>query len=128
MPRSCNGPAPSHDRSRYIIAFHSLNDLQLTMNSASRSHSSRETWLDVHTFIPFGSNVFLPSPVPQARISTSDVLTIFTTSDKLTMETPFGGEMLEVTPQAYQEFLELSSRTQKKYERLFDVWSRKLRR
>ena len=98
------------------------------MNSASRSHSSRETWLDVHTFIPFGSNVFLPSPVPQARISTSDVLTIFTTSDKLTMETPFGSEMLEVTPQAYQEFLELSSRTQKKYERLFDVWSRKLRR
>ncbi|KAI0084459.1 hypothetical protein BDY19DRAFT_898485 [Irpex rosettiformis] len=101
---------------------------QVMIVQASRSHSSRETWLDVHTFMPFGSNVFLPSPVPEARIPSSDVLTIFTMNDKLTTESIFGNDMLEVSPRAYKEFLELSSRTQKKYERLFAVWSKKSRR
>ncbi|KAI0825848.1 hypothetical protein BC629DRAFT_1276634 [Irpex lacteus] len=101
---------------------------QVMIVQASRSHNSREAWLDVHTFMPFGSNVFLPSPVPQARISSSDILTIFPSSDKLAHESAFGNDVLEISPRAYEEFVELSSRMQKKYERLFDVWSKKSRR
>jgi len=100
---------------------------QVTVIQASRSHNLREAWLDVHTFMPFGSNVFLPSPVPQARISASDILTIFPTSDKVNCESAPMGGMLELSTQAYEEFIELSSRMQKKYERLFNVWSRKAR-
>ncbi|KAI0705176.1 hypothetical protein BC835DRAFT_1314764 [Cytidiella melzeri] len=100
---------------------------QVMVVQASRSHSSRESQLDVHTFIPFGSNVFLSSPVPEARISSSDILTIFPTSDRISCDSAGMGEILELSPRAYREFIELSSRMQKKYERLFDVWSRKSR-
>ena len=82
---------------------------------ASRSQKQREHWLDVHTFTPLGNRVFLPSPVPQARISSSDILSIFPTSDKIS----FASGMLELPPQAYSEYIELSSRMQEKYERLF---------
>ncbi|KAI0343080.1 hypothetical protein BDW22DRAFT_1356645 [Trametopsis cervina] len=97
---------------------------QVTLVQASRSHSSREGWLDVHTFMPFGSNVFLQSPVPQARIPSNDILTIFPATDKVSFET---GGTLELSPQACEEFMELSSRMQQKYEKMFDIWCRKSR-
>lgn len=76
--------------------------------------------MDVHTFTPLGNCIFLPSPVPQARISSSDILSIFPSSDKIN----FAGGMLELPPKAYSEFIELSSRMQEKYERLFSALSR----
>lgn len=75
--------------------------------------------------MPFGSSLFLPTPVPQARIPSADVLAVFPTADKISAESHAVGGMLEISPKAYEEFIELSSRMQKKYERLFDAWSRK---
>ena len=75
----------------------------------------------MHTFTPLGNCVFLPSAVPQARISPSDILSIFPSSDNIS----FAGGMLELPPKAYSEFIELSSRMQEKYEAVFfnlGVW------
>ena len=69
----------------------------------------------MHTFTPLGNRVFLPSAVPQARISSSDILSIFPVSDHVS----FSGGLLELPPKAHSEFVELSSRMQEKYERLF---------
>ena len=93
---------------------------------ASRSHRQRDTWIDVDTFTPLGNRVFLPSAVPQARIASADILSIFPASDKVR----FAGGVLELPPQAHSEFIELSSRMQEKYERMFCALSesRKARR
>lgn len=93
--------------------------------SATRTHNQRERWVDVYTYAPFGERVFLASPVPQARISSRDILTIFPTDDA--PRKPVSG-MLELAPQAFTEYMELSSRTQKRHEQLFNAWSTKPRR
>ncbi|KDQ61578.1 hypothetical protein JAAARDRAFT_31034 [Jaapia argillacea MUCL 33604] len=87
---------------------------------ATRTHGPQDRWLDVNTYIPFGERIFLPSNVPQARISSSDILTIFPSSDVFDM--PAAGEMLEVPPKAFAEFIELSSRNQKRYENLWKAY------
>lgn len=80
----------------------------------------------MHTYTPLGNRVFLASAVPQARISSTDILSIFPASDNVGA----AGGMLELPPKAYSEFVELSSRMQAKYERLFCALaeSRKARR
>ncbi|OCH87375.1 hypothetical protein OBBRIDRAFT_695139, partial [Obba rivulosa] len=83
---------------------------------AARSHTQRDPWVDVLTYAPFGDRVFLASNVPQARISARDILTIFPPEDVL--RAPTAG-MIELPPQAFQEFLELNSRTQERNEVLF---------
>ena len=94
--------------------------------TASRSHKRNDAWIDVHTFMPLGNRVFLPSAVPEARICSSDILSIFPATDRIDVE----GGMLELPPKAYSEFVELSSRMQEKYELLFSSMSqsRKVRR
>ena len=67
----------------------------------------RDRWLDVYTFAPFGERVFLATDTPHARISSSDVLTIFPSSDVFrTLDVG----MLELPHQAFSEFNELSAR------------------
>ncbi|OBZ74205.1 hypothetical protein A0H81_05853 [Grifola frondosa] len=89
---------------------------------AARSHNCRDRWVDVYTFAPFGERVFLASAVPHARISSSDILTIFPSDD--VVRSPAKG-MLELPQKAFSEFMELSGRTQKRYEDLFSVWAAK---
>ncbi|KAI0794000.1 hypothetical protein C8Q74DRAFT_1314923 [Fomes fomentarius] len=91
---------------------------QVMVVQATRTHSQRERWVDVYTYAPFGERVFLASPVPQARISSRDILTIFPTDDA--PRQPVSG-MLELAPQAFTEYMELSSRTQKRHEQLFNA-------
>ncbi|EKM50444.1 uncharacterized protein PHACADRAFT_104496 [Phanerochaete carnosa HHB-10118-sp] len=90
---------------------------KVTVVHASRSHKRGDAWIDVHTFTPLGNRVFLPSTVPEARISSLDILSIFPTADKIGVS----GGMLELPPKAYSEFIELSSRMQEKYEQLFST-------
>ncbi|KAI0350667.1 hypothetical protein OH77DRAFT_1430657 [Trametes cingulata] len=91
---------------------------QVMIVQAARTHGQRERWVDVYTYTPFGERVFLASAVPQARISSRDILTIFP-EDEGVREPTTG--MLELPPQAFWEFVELSSRTQKHYEQLFSA-------
>ncbi|KAI0731283.1 hypothetical protein C8Q76DRAFT_587633, partial [Earliella scabrosa] len=89
---------------------------QVMIVQAARTHSQRERWVDVYTYTPFGERVFLASPVPQARIASRDVLAILPTGDA--PREPTVG-MLELPPNAFTEYMELSSRTQKRHEQLF---------
>ncbi|KAI0741531.1 hypothetical protein C8Q80DRAFT_1273948 [Daedaleopsis nitida] len=99
---------------------------QVMVVQAARTHSQREPWVDVYTYAPFGDRVFLASPVPQARISSRDILTIFP-ADDCAREAATG--ILELPPRAFSEYMELSSRTQKRHEQLFrSAWSRKAHR
>ena len=86
---------------------------------AARTHSQRERWVDVYTYTTFGERVFLASPVPQARISSRDILTIFPADDAPRQPTT---GMLELPPKAFFEYIELSSRTQQRHEQLFSAW------
>lgn len=93
---------------------------QVVIVQAARTHTQFDLYLDVFTYIPFGNRTFLASSVPQARISPLDILTIFPGSDVIGR--PERG-MLELPPQAFKEFMELSAMTQKRYETLFSAWS-----
>ncbi|KAJ6581203.1 hypothetical protein B0H19DRAFT_928932 [Mycena capillaripes] len=96
---------------------------QVMVVQAARSHSSRDRFLDVYTFMPFGPDrVFLATHIPKARISTSDILTIFPPEDILRTRSPSPG-MLELPEEAFTEFNELSSRTQERYERMWNAWA-----
>jgi len=86
----------------------------------ARSHTWRDRWLEVYTFIPFGDRVFLATDVPRARISSTDILTIFPTTDIFC--TPAKG-LLELPQQAFSEFMELSCRNQTHHETLWSAWT-----
>ncbi|KIK07793.1 hypothetical protein K443DRAFT_673051 [Laccaria amethystina LaAM-08-1] len=89
---------------------------QVMVVQATRSHTKRDKYLDVNTFSLFGDGVFLASDVPKARIASSDVLTIFPST-----HVPSQG-LLELPKQAFSEFVEISSRYQKRYESLWNSW------
>ena len=72
---------------------------------------------EVNTFTPFGDRLFLPSSFPEARIASSDILAV------LPAPVAEQGGVLELQPKAFTKFVELSAKMQKKYEKLFDVWS-----
>lgn len=93
----------------------SWNVLKSISLLATRSHSRREQKLDVYTFTLFGDRIFLPSTVPQARISSTDILAV------LTFRAPseFSRDMIELPAQEWNEFLELNARNQKKCEGLW---------
>ncbi|KAH7929128.1 hypothetical protein BV22DRAFT_1081787 [Leucogyrophana mollusca] len=93
---------------------------QVMVIQAARSHNRRDRWLDVYTYTPFGDRLFLASSVPQARIATSDLLAIFPFRTSTT-------DMIELPAQAYQEFLDLSDKHQKKQESLWRGWKARLR-
>ncbi|KAL0953513.1 hypothetical protein HGRIS_004737 [Hohenbuehelia grisea] len=90
---------------------------QVVIVQAARSHSKSERWLDVHTYTPFGERLFLASDVPKARIASSDILSV------LPSNIPCSAEhgMLELPPQAFFQYVELSSRARQRHETL---WSR----
>ncbi|KAH9852062.1 hypothetical protein C2E23DRAFT_903897 [Lenzites betulinus] len=90
---------------------------QVMLVQAARTHGQRERWVDVYTYTPFGERVFLASDVPQARIAARDILTIFPEDDGA--RAPTAG-MLELPAQAFWEYTELSARTQKRHEQMFD--------
>ncbi|KAF9499417.1 hypothetical protein BDN71DRAFT_1442057 [Pleurotus eryngii] len=87
---------------------------------AKRTHNKFDRWLEVDTYTLFGDRVFLATDVPTARIQSSDVLTIFPTTD--VFRQPDQG-MLELPQQAFSEYLELSMRTQKRYESMWSAWA-----
>jgi hypothetical protein len=88
--------------------------------ASGHSHRRRDRWLDVHTYTPFGDHLFLASSVPQARIAASDLLAVFPFRTTTT-------DMIELPAQAYQEFLQLKAKHQKKQENLWRTWKAKLR-
>ncbi|KAF8634660.1 hypothetical protein AX17_004129 [Amanita inopinata Kibby_2008] len=49
---------------------------QVMIVQATRPHTKRDKYLDVHTYSPFGERVFLASALPEARISSSDILAV----------------------------------------------------
>ncbi|GBE86469.1 hypothetical protein BKA93DRAFT_623815 [Sparassis latifolia] len=94
---------------------------QIMVVQAAHSHSSRDRWVDVNTFIPFGERVFLASSVPQARIPSSDILTIFPRDDCIPRVSTKG--ILELSHEAFLQFIDFSARRQQRYDELFDAWS-----
>jgi hypothetical protein len=87
---------------------------------AARSHDSGDRWLDVCTYTPFGDHLFLASSVPHARIASSDVLIVFPFHTATT-------DMIDLPAQAYQKFLQLNAKHQKKQENLWRGWKARLR-
>ncbi|CAL1714988.1 unnamed protein product [Somion occarium] len=75
---------------------------QVVLVQAARSHTRRDSLLDVHIFIPFGPRSFLISPDLMAK--------------------PTQG-LVELSTKAYAEFVELSGMMQRKYEKIFSLWS-----
>lgn len=88
---------------------------QVMIIQACRSHARHDRWLDVYTYVPFGDRLFLASPVPYARIASSDLLAIFHFRTPTT-------DMIELSEQAYQEFMELNAKHRLKYE---NMWRRR---
>lgn len=86
---------------------------------AARTHNKREKYLDVHTYTPFGDGVFLASDVPSARITSSDLLTVLPPLEDNRLLTQ---GMLELPKTAFSQYIELSSRHQKRYESLWNAW------
>ncbi|KAF7370856.1 Capping protein [Mycena sanguinolenta] len=94
---------------------------QVMVIQAARSHTRRDRFLDVYTFVPFGADrIFLATNVPKARITTSDILTIFPPDDILRTRSISPG-MLQLPEEAFTEFNELSSRTQRRYEQMWNA-------
>ncbi|PBK99411.1 hypothetical protein ARMGADRAFT_1007961 [Armillaria gallica] len=92
---------------------------RVTIVQSARSHTRRDGWLDVYTFMPFGERLFLETHVPKARIAPSDLLAIFPSSD--VFHTPTQG-MLQLPQKAFAEFTELTSWNQKRCEDLWCKW------
>lgn len=111
---------------------------------AVRSHTKRDRLLDVCTFTPIGDRLFIASDFPNARIPSSDILTIFpfeytpsasakpqsisltssASSETLieeTIQTPesITVEMLELPSGAFAEFQHLCSRNQEQCDKLW---------
>ncbi|KAJ7133029.1 hypothetical protein C8R46DRAFT_122672 [Mycena filopes] len=93
---------------------------QVMVIQAARSHTRRDRFLDVYTFLPFSGGTFLATHVPTARITTSDILTIFPPDDVLRARAPSPG-MLELPEEAWREFNMLSERTQRRYEKMWEA-------
>ncbi|EIN06135.1 hypothetical protein PUNSTDRAFT_73119 [Punctularia strigosozonata HHB-11173 SS5] len=89
---------------------------QIMLVQSARSHNMGDRHLDVYTYKPFAEGVFLASEVPQARIASKDLLTIFPPTDAFQQ---LASGMLELPPQAYSEYMELSSRGQQRAETLY---------
>ncbi|KAG2352030.1 hypothetical protein BDR07DRAFT_1327406 [Suillus spraguei] len=100
------------------VVQHQVMIIQIVQGTYS--HHRRDQWLDVYTYTPFGDHLFLASSVPQARIASSDLLTVFPFRTTTT-------DMIELPAQAYQEFLQLKAKHQKKQENLWHAWKAKLR-
>ncbi|KAF7356865.1 Capping protein [Mycena venus] len=96
---------------------------QVMVIKAARSHTRRDRFLDVYTFVPFGADrVFLATNVPKARITTNDILCIFPPDDILRTRSPSPG-MLELPEEAFTEFNQLSIRIQERYEKMWNAWA-----
>ncbi|KAJ7743100.1 hypothetical protein B0H16DRAFT_1423031 [Mycena metata] len=116
---------------------------QVMVIQAARTHTRRDRFLDVYTFLPFSftpaapsnssssstsrtapaprrGGTFLATPAPRARITTSDILTIFPPADVLATRAPAPG-MLELPEEAWREFTLLSERTQRRYEKMWEA-------
>jgi len=93
---------------------------QVMIVQAARSHSRRDRFLEVYTYTPFGDRVFLATNVPSARIMSSDILTVFSAMDKCCSTAP---GMLELPQKAFSQYLDLSSRNQKRHERIWNAWT-----
>jgi len=117
---------------------------QVVVVKAVRSHTKRDRLLDVCTFTPMGDRLFIASDFPNARIPSSDILTIFpfeytpatsasppsivlpssASSETLIeeeLQTPesITVEMLELPSKAFVEFQQLCSRNQEQCDKLW---------
>ncbi|PPQ63365.1 hypothetical protein CVT24_005630 [Panaeolus cyanescens] len=93
---------------------------QVMVVRTSGSNSSREKLIEVHPYSPFGEGVFLASDIPSARISASDILTVLPPLEDNNRLLSQG--MLELPKKSYSQYMELSSKHQKRYESLWSAW------
>ncbi|KAF9786402.1 hypothetical protein BJ322DRAFT_1005593 [Thelephora terrestris] len=97
---------------------------QVVVVKAVRSHTKRDRFFDVCTFTPIGDSLFIASDFPNARIPSSDILTVFpfeyTPSASATQQSiSITVEMLELPPIAFAEFQQLCSRNQEQCDKLW---------
>ncbi|KAH9479637.1 hypothetical protein JR316_0008232 [Psilocybe cubensis] len=92
---------------------------QVMIVQAARTHTTREKYLEVRTYTPFGEGVFLPTEVPIARICSSDLLTVLPPMDASRIASQ---GILELPKKAFSKYIEYSSRHQKRYESLWSAW------
>jgi len=118
---------------------------QVVVVKAVRSHTKRDRFLDVCTFTPIGNSLFIASDFPNARIPSSDILTIFpfeytpspasATQQSITLTSSASSEtlieedsqspesimveMLELPSGAFAEFQQLCSRNQEQCDKLW---------
>ncbi|KAH9066660.1 hypothetical protein EDB87DRAFT_1553197 [Lactarius vividus] len=90
---------------------------------ASRPHDECERYLDVYTFTPSSERTFLVSDAPCARIDSNDLLAVFDDDDALAIP----HDVLELPQKAYDEFSELSSRKNRRFDAVWSAWKGKFR-
>lgn len=117
-PRCRPRQEPRHGRPRYLSSSARATSCADSSRIATRTHSAREKYLDVHTFAPFGAGVFLASDVPCARIAPADVLAIL--PPRSPCELAEG--LLELPQQEYSQYIAHSSRHQKRHESMWNAW------
>ncbi|KAF5316545.1 hypothetical protein D9619_006147 [Psilocybe cf. subviscida] len=110
----------------YAVA---LVDNRVTIVQAARTHSKAEKYLDVITYFPFGERDFLPTPVPDARIASSDLLAVLPLSKNANRSATkcgtssgkrfgFGGEeILELPVSEFTKFVQFSARHESQCEK-----------
>jgi len=92
---------------------------------ASRPHDKSERYLDVYTFTPSNdtNRTFLVSDAPCARINSNDLLAVFDDDNIMTIP----HDVLELPQKAYDEFSELSSRRNRRFDAVWAAWKGKFR-
>lgn len=93
----------------------------LTSITAVRHHTKRDKYVDVHAYAPFGDRIFIASNVPDARISSSDILAIIATPGQAEAVHPLAQGMLELSYKSFSDYMKLSITHQKKYERMWSA-------
>jgi len=96
---------------------------QIMVVQAARPHTKQDRYLDVHTYTPLWERVFLASTVPDARIASSDILVVLPSSNKDKGASALSQGMLELSQQAFSEYIKVSMKHQKKYERMWSAWT-----
>ncbi|KAF8629101.1 hypothetical protein AX15_003586 [Amanita polypyramis BW_CC] len=94
---------------------------QVMIVQAARHHTKHDKYVDVYMYSHFGERVFIASNVPDARISSSDILLVLSSPNQTGSVRAIGQGMLELPQKAFSEYTRFSMSYQKKYERMWSA-------
>jgi hypothetical protein len=91
--------------------------------SASRPSLSKDGYIDVETFTPFGPGVFITSDVPSARIASSSLLAVLPPTSYA--RRPSAG-VIELPGDTLAKFTEMNAKETKRHESLWKTLKARL--